>query len=104
VIAALASFGVLAEIPQCGSDEKWWKAMHVHPAFLPGVVSLIPLAWMFSSSLPARQAGGIAGFMRRAICFAPSVGSLLCRCCRSGRSDRQSFVQRIHVLATLAGA
>ena len=63
LIAALASIGILTEMPKCGSDETWWEAKHVRLAFLPGVVGLIPLAWLFSSSLPAKQAGGIAGIM-----------------------------------------
>ena len=70
-------------------------------AYLPGVVGVIPVTWLFSPSLPAQQAGGIAGIMGG---FASNVGSLLHRCRRSERSDRQSFVQRIRVLATLAGA
>lgn len=63
IIAALASFAFLTLIPQCGGYETWWEAKHVRLAFLPGVLSIFPLACLFSGSLPARQAGGIAGLM-----------------------------------------
>ena len=43
-------------------------------AGLPGVLNLIPLAWLFSTSLPARQAGGIAGIMGAAQFALPQAG------------------------------
>ena len=63
VITALASFAILTAMPQCGGDEPWWEAKHFRLAFLPGILNLVPLAWLVSKSLPASQAGGIAGIM-----------------------------------------
>ena len=63
IIASLASFALLTAIPQCGNDETWWEAKHVRLAFLPGILNLLPLAWLISGSLLARQAGAIAGIM-----------------------------------------
>lgn len=63
LVAGLAGFAILSVMPQCGGDETWWEAKYVRLAFLPGVLNLVPLAWLFSKSSIARQAGGLAGIM-----------------------------------------
>ena len=97
VFTALAGFAFLTAMPQCGGDEPWWEEKHVRLAFLPGILNLAPLAWLFSKSLPARQAGGIAGIMG-------TVETALAYGSRSGRLDRRPVQYRFCLLATVAGA
>lgn len=63
LIASLVSFALLRTIPQFGGGETWREAKHMRLAFLPGVLNIVLLVWFFSGSLPARQAGGLAGIM-----------------------------------------
>lgn len=63
LITSLAGFVILAEVPRCGGDEPWWEAKHVRLAFLPGVLNLVPLAWLFFKPQSTRQAGLTAGIM-----------------------------------------
>ena len=63
IITAFASLGIVSQLPDCGGDEPWWEAGHIRLAFLPGLLNLLPLAWLLSRTPKVREAAVISGLM-----------------------------------------
>lgn len=54
---------IILLLPDCGVDEPWWEQGHIQRAFLPGLVDLLPFAWLLSTTSRVRWAALIAGLM-----------------------------------------
>ena len=63
IVTGLTGFAILTGLPDCGVDEPGWQAGHIRLAFLPGLLNLLPLVWLFSRTTRVKQVGGIFGLM-----------------------------------------
>ena len=57
------TWGIFAYLPDCGADEPWWQLRHIQRALLPGLLNLLPFAWLASRKVPVRRMGAVAGMI-----------------------------------------